>query len=150
MADRFMQQHYSKGAPTPGSSSGGCIGAVGIPRKKPPQHRRLRKYASETSFGGYSSPGSSIGSGSGVALLPPGHAGRIRTMTLMAGQAACGQPGCPSAGHSREQLLDDDTPSPPMLVGAQGEARFTNINYISKYILQYSINSYHFAYFSKQ
>uniref|UniRef100_A0A1I8BFI9 Uncharacterized protein n=1 Tax=Meloidogyne hapla TaxID=6305 RepID=A0A1I8BFI9_MELHA len=80
VADRFVLQHYSK------AGSGGTLPTSGIPRKKAPQHRRLRKYASETSF--CSSPGSSFGSvGSGASLLPPGQCpGRIRTITLMNGR----------------------------------------------------------------
>ncbi|CAK5089090.1 unnamed protein product [Meloidogyne enterolobii] len=81
VADRFVLQHYSK------AGSGGTLPISGIPRKKAPQHRRLRKYASETSF--CSSPGSSFGSvGSGASLLHPSQCpGRIRTVTLMNGRS---------------------------------------------------------------
>lgn len=102
VADRFVLQHYSK------SGSGGIPTLGGIPRKKAPQHRRLRKYASETSF--CSSPGSSFGSvGSGASLLPPGQShGRIRTVTLMNGRNDKNIGGD----------LGEDTPSPPLIITA--------------------------------
>ncbi|KAL3115200.1 hypothetical protein niasHT_016411 [Heterodera trifolii] len=104
------------------------VGGVGVPKKKLPQHRRLRKYASETSFC-YSSPGNSIGSGTSSGLgmqfqqqlqqhagtsaaqpqrMPPHSARALRTVPHWHHQQS-----------SREQLLlDDDTPSPPMIITA--------------------------------
>uniref|UniRef100_A0A915MCL6 Uncharacterized protein n=1 Tax=Meloidogyne javanica TaxID=6303 RepID=A0A915MCL6_MELJA len=101
VADRFVLQHYSK------AGSGGTLPISGIPRKKAPQHRRLRKYASETSF--CSSPGSSFGSvGSGASLLHPSQCpGRIRTVTLMNGRSR-------NSGGD----LGEETPSPPLIITA--------------------------------
>lgn len=101
----------------------------GIPRKKAPQHRRLRKYASETSF--CSSPGSSFGSvGSGASLLHPSQCpGRIRTVTLMNGRSR-------NSGGD----LGEETPSPPLIITAapnpltyQGEFYFTEMDILIPY-----------------
>uniref|UniRef100_A0A915N5S4 Uncharacterized protein n=1 Tax=Meloidogyne javanica TaxID=6303 RepID=A0A915N5S4_MELJA len=123
VADRFVLQHYSK------AGSGGTLPISGIPRKKAPQHRRLRKYASETSF--CSSPGSSFGSvGSGASLLHPSQCpGRIRTVTLMNGR-----------NRNSGGDLGEETPSPPLIITAtpnpltyQGEFYFTEMDILIPY-----------------
>ncbi|KAL3084925.1 hypothetical protein niasHT_034638 [Heterodera trifolii] len=113
------------------------VGGVGVPKKKLPQHRRLRKYASETSFlllitrqvrvllTKTSSIGSGTSSGLGMQFqqqlqqhagtaaaqpqrMPPHSARALRTVPHWHHQQS-----------SREQLLlDDDTPSPPMIITA--------------------------------